>query len=190
MDRDTAVRMAQDAIKAKNKRLIDQVLQIKAERQQGDAAAQATGELPLIGVTCSTGWECYAVVEELVKTGRFRVRAMYRTPGTQAAERLETLHRKTEAEQPGLLTLKSGVDMNSAEILTEAFKDCDGIVLYMTANTAKAGKITNHGKRSGQWTHCVHEPGRGVAGGAACEPVGQTCDHAGVSDRQGHRYCG
>jgi len=36
------------------------------------------------------------------------------------------------------------VDMNSAEKLTEAFKDCDGVVLYCTANEAKAGKITNH----------------------------------------------
>ena len=44
-----------------------------------------------------------------------------------------------------MLTLHPGVDMNSEEKLTEAFKDCDGVVLYCTANTAKAGKITNHG---------------------------------------------
>jgi hypothetical protein len=96
-------------------------------------------------VTCSTGWECYAIVEELTKTLKYRVRALYRTPGTQAAERLETLLEKTEAEHPGLLTVHPGVDMNSAEKLTEAFKDCDGVVLYCTANEAKAGKITNHG---------------------------------------------
>ena len=73
------------------------------------------------------------------------MRALYRTPGTQAAERLETLLEKTESEHPGLLTLHSGIDMTSAEKLTEAFKDCDGVVLYCTANEAKAGKITNHG---------------------------------------------
>ncbi len=96
-------------------------------------------------MTCSTGWECYAVCEELTKTGKYRVRALYRTPGTQAAERLETLLAKTEAEHPGLLTIQSGMDMTSAEKLTEGFADCDGVVLYCTANTAKAGKITNHG---------------------------------------------
>ena len=32
--------------------------------------------------------------------------------------------------------------MNSAEKLTAAFSECDGVVLYMTANEAKAGKIT------------------------------------------------
>ena len=138
--------MAQQAIKAKNKRLIDEVLRIQAEREANPGSEKATGELPLIGVTCSTGWECYAVVEELTKTGKFRVRALYRTPGTQAAARLERLYEKVEAETPGLLTLHSGVDMNSAEKLTEAFNGCDGVVLYMTANTAKAGKITNHGK--------------------------------------------
>jgi hypothetical protein len=35
--------------------------------------------------------------------------------------------------------------MNSEEKLTEAFSDCAGVVLYVTANTSKAGKITNHG---------------------------------------------
>ena len=147
MDRDTAVQMAQEAIKAKNKRLIDKVLQIKAMRDENPVAERPLNELPQIGVTCSTGWECYAVVEELVKTGKFRVKALYRTPGTQAAERLETLHQKVESETPGLLTLHSGVDMYSADKLTEAFRDCDGVVLYMTANSAKAGKITNHGNR-------------------------------------------
>lgn len=144
MDRDTAVKMAQDAIKAKNKRLVEAVLKIQAER--GTAAAdKPVAQLPLIAVTCSTGWECYAVCEELVKTRKFRVRGLYRTPGTQAAERLEKLFADTEAQVPGLLTIHSGVDMNSAEKLTEAFRDCDGVVLYCTANTAKAGKITNHG---------------------------------------------
>ena len=145
MDRDTAVEMAQAAIKAKNKRLVDAVLRIKAEREQQPAVEKPLSELPLIGVTCSTGWECYAIVEELTKTRKFRVRALYRTPGTQAAERLDRLLEKVEPEHPGLLTVRSGVDMNSAEKLTEAFKDCDGVVLYCTANTAKAGKITNHG---------------------------------------------
>ena len=145
MDRDTAVKMAQQAIKAKNKRLVDAVLNIKAMREENPLPDQSVNELPLIAVTCSTGWECYAVVEELTKTLKFRVRALYRTPGTQAAERLETLFKKTEAENPGMLTLHSGVDMNSAEKLTTAFADCDGVVLYCTANEAKAGKITNHG---------------------------------------------
>jgi hypothetical protein len=137
--------MAQQAIKAKNKKLVDAVLQIKAMREQNPSPDKPVNELPLIAVTCSTGWECYAVVEELVKTRQFRVRGLYRTPGTQAAERLETLLATTEAEAPGLLTVHSGVDMNSVEKLTEAFKDCDGVVLYCTANEAKAGKITNHG---------------------------------------------
>jgi hypothetical protein len=145
MDRDTAVKMAQQAIKAKNRRLIDAVLKIRAEREQQPQPEKSLAELPLIAVTCSTGWECYAVVEELTKTLKYRVRALYRTPGTQAAARLETLLQKTEAEHPGLLTLHSGVDMNSDEKLTAAFKDCDGVVLYCTANEAKAGKITNHG---------------------------------------------
>jgi hypothetical protein len=145
MDRDTAITMAQEAIKAKNKRLVDAVLKIKAEREQNSQPQKSIAELPLIAVTCSTGWECYAIVEELIKTVRYRVRATYRTPGTQAAERLDKLLSRVEPEHPGLLTLKSGVDMNSAEKLTEAFKDCDGVVLYCTANTAKAGKITNHG---------------------------------------------
>jgi hypothetical protein len=146
MDRDTAVNMAQEAIKAKNKRLVDAVLKIKAEREQNPQAPKSTAELPLIAVTVSTGWECYAIVEELTKTLKYRVRALYRTPGTQAAERLETLLTKVEAEHPGLLTLEPGMDMTSEEKLTEGFKDCDGVVLYCTANEAKAGKITNHGK--------------------------------------------
>jgi hypothetical protein len=145
MDRDTAVTMAQQAIKAKNKRLVDAVLKIKAEREYEQQSQKPISELPLIAVTCSTGWECYAIVEELTKTRQYRVRALYRTPGTQAAERLETLLKTTEAEHPGLLTLHSGVDMNSEEKLTAAFNDCDGVVLYCTANEAKAGKITNHG---------------------------------------------
>ena len=143
MDRDTAVTMAQQAIKTKNRRLVDAVLALQAER--GPAPAVPQDQLPQIAVTCSTGWECYAIVAELVKTGRYRVRALYRTPGTPAAARLEALHAEVEAETPGLLTLRSGVDMNSPELLTEAFADCAGVVLYMTANTAKAGKITNHG---------------------------------------------
>lgn len=145
MDRDTAVKMAQDAIKANNKRLVEAVLKIKAEREQNPAPEQPISELPLIAVTCATGWECYAVVDELVKTRKFRVRALYRTPGTQAAERLERLLAQTEAEAPGLLTLVSGADMTSAEKLTEAFRECDGVVLYLTANVAAAGKIVNHG---------------------------------------------
>jgi hypothetical protein len=137
--------MAQKAIKDKNKRLIDQVLALKAARDEQAPANAAVETLPIIAVTCSTGWECYAIVEELTKTRKFRVRALYRTPGTQAAHRLEALLEKTEAEHPGLLTLHSGVDMNSEEKLTEAFSDCAGVVLYVTANTSKAGKITNHG---------------------------------------------
>ncbi len=145
MDRDLAVRMGQQAIKAKNKRLVDAVLRLKAERERSPAAAKSVTELPLVAVTCATGWECYAIVEELTKTRRFRVRALYRTPGTQAAARLEALLKKTEAEHPGLLTLQAGVDMNSEATLTKAFVDCAGVVLYLTANTSKAGKITNHG---------------------------------------------
>jgi hypothetical protein len=145
MDRDLAVRMGQQAIKAKNKRLVDAVLKLKAERERSPVSAEPVGELPLVAVTCATGWECYAIVEELTKTLRFRVRALYRTPGTQAAARLEALLKKTEADHPGLLTLHPGVDMNSEAILTKAFSDCAGVVLYLTANTSKAGKITNHG---------------------------------------------
>ncbi len=97
-------------------------------------------------MTCATGWECYAIVEELTRTRQYRVRALYRTPGTQAAKRLETLLAKTEAEHPGLLTVHPGVDMNSTEKkLTDAFQDCAGVALYCTVNTAMAGKITNHG---------------------------------------------
>ena len=145
MDRDTAVRLAQQAIKANNRRLVEQVLELRAGRGDKPAAELQLESRPLIAVTCSTGWECYAIVDELVKTRKFRVRALYRTPGTQAAERLERLLARTEAEQPGLLTIHSGVDMNSAKKLIEAFHGCDGVVLYLTANEAKAGKITNHG---------------------------------------------
>ncbi len=144
MDRDTAVHMAQAAIKAKNKRLVDAVLDAKAAGR-GLKSNLPLNERPLIAVTCATGWECYAIVEELVKTRMFRVRALYRTPGTQAAARLDALLTRTEAEEPGVLSIHSGVDMTSAEILTTSFADCDGVVLYVTANTAKAGKITNHG---------------------------------------------
>jgi len=145
MDRDTAVRMAQEAIRDKNKRLVDAVLRIRAERGEHPQADLAADELPVIAVTCATGWECYAIVDELVQTGKFRVRALYRTPGTQAAARLEALLARTEASQPGLLTLHAGVDMNSEEALTKAFAGCSGVVLYVTANTSKAGKVTNHG---------------------------------------------
>jgi hypothetical protein len=145
MDRETAVAMAQAAIKAKNKKLIRAVLEAQAERAREPQKNLPVDMLPLIAVTCSTGWECYAIVEELIKTKKFRVRALYRTPGTQAAARLDTLLEKTEAEQPGLLTVHAGVDMNSEKILTKSFKGCDGVVLYVTANTAIAGKITNHG---------------------------------------------
>ena len=145
MDRDIAVALAQQGIKVKNKRLIDAVLEIKAKREQTASVEKPIAELPLVAVTCSTGWECYAVVEELTKTRKFRVRALYRTPGTRAAERLERLFETTEASHPGLLSLHSGVDMYSEEKLTEAFADCSSVVLYVTANSAKAGKITNHG---------------------------------------------
>jgi hypothetical protein len=145
MDRDTAVKMAQQAIKAKNKRLVDAVLKLRAERGERPVADTQIESLPMIAVTCATGWECYAVVEELTKTLKYRVRALYRTPGTQAAARLEALFKKTEASHPGLLSLHAGVDMNSEEKLTAAFAGCAGVVLYVTANTSKAGKITNHG---------------------------------------------
>ena len=98
MDRDTAVSLAQAAIKATNQRLVDAVLARKAERERHPQAEKPLAERPLIAVTCSTGWECYAVVQELTRTRQYRVRALYRTPGTQAAERLERLLEKTEAE--------------------------------------------------------------------------------------------
>ncbi|MEO8029740.1 MAG: hypothetical protein ABI765_02760, partial [Gemmatimonadota bacterium] len=116
--------MAQAAIKAKNKRLVDAVLKIRAQREQVPAAGLKTADLPLVAVTCATGWECYAVVEELTKTLKFRVRALYRTPGTQAAARLEVLLKETEARHPGLLTLRPGTDMNSEAALTQAFAGC------------------------------------------------------------------
>jgi hypothetical protein len=146
MDRNTAVRLAQQAIKARNKRLVEQLLAAQAARATSPPVANRTLDLPLIAVTCATGWECYAIVEELTKTRAFRVRALYRTAGTQAAARLETLLRETEAVSPGLLTLQSGIDMNSEPLLTQAFAGCSGVVLYNTANTSRAGKITNHGK--------------------------------------------
>ena len=144
MDRDTAVALAQQAIKANNRRLIEALVARRTERSRTSPAVQSH-ELPLIAVTCATGWECYAIAEELVATRRFRVRALYRTPGTQAAARLEALLSKTEAASPGLLTLQSGVDMTSAEDLTRAFAGCSGVILYNTANTSRAGRITNHG---------------------------------------------
>ena len=143
MKRDDAVALAQQAILRSNRRLIDAVAQRLA--QQARSPAQPVAALPTIAVTSATGWECYAIVEELVQSRRFRVRALYRTPGTQAAARLEALFAKTEAEQPGLLTLQSGVDLNSAQTLRQAFADCAGVVLYNTANTSSAGRITNHG---------------------------------------------
>ncbi|MBM4222114.1 MAG: hypothetical protein FJ170_09235, partial [Gammaproteobacteria bacterium] len=73
MDRDTAVRMAQQAIKAENRRLVDAVLKLRAERGEQPAADVPVEALPMIAVTCATGWECYAVVEELTKTPKFRV---------------------------------------------------------------------------------------------------------------------
>ena len=97
MNRDTAVNLAQQGIKANNKRLVDALLVRKAERAQTQTPATPS-ELPIIAVTCATGWECYAIVEELVATRRFRVRALYRTPGTQAAARLELLLYKADAE--------------------------------------------------------------------------------------------
>ncbi|WP_101757799.1 NmrA family NAD(P)-binding protein [Oceanicoccus sp. KOV_DT_Chl] len=143
MDRNTAVRLGQEAIKRNNKKLIDAVLAIKAERPE--LKPKPVDQLPLIGVTCATGWECYAIVEELCNTGLFRVRAMYRTPGTTAEKRLQKLLSKVEQSSPGLLTLRPHTDMNSEDVLTEAFAGCEGVVIYVTANTSKAGKITNHG---------------------------------------------
>lgn len=145
MDRDTAVKMAQEAIKAQNKRLIDQVLDIKAARAQTPDIEKAVEDLPLIAVTCSTGWECYAIVAELVETRKFRVRALYRTPGTQAAARLEALQQKTEESHPELLTLRPHTNQLSSEDLTEAFAGCAGVVIYLTANASKSGKFRAHG---------------------------------------------
>ena len=65
MNRDTAVRLAQEAIKAKNKRLVDAVLRIRAETGGTSAAPGPVSALPTIAVTCATGWECYAIVDEL-----------------------------------------------------------------------------------------------------------------------------
>lgn len=63
----------------------------------------------------------------------------------QAAARLEALLARTEPEAPGLLSLHPGVDLNCAASLTRAFAGCSGVVLYTTANTSSAGRITNHG---------------------------------------------
>ena len=191
MDRDTAIKMAQQAIKAKNKRLVDAVLQIRAERDKLPAADVPVAELPLIAVTCATGWECYAVVEELTKTLKYRVRALYRTPGTQAAARLEALLKKTEASHPGLLSLHAGVDMNSAEKLTAAFAGCAGVVLYVTANTSKAGKITNHGNDPAGGRAAVMRQVLAALGALRANPSVTARHHAGVSARQGawHRRC-
>jgi hypothetical protein len=145
MDRDTAVHLAQQAIKANNRRLIDELQVAMRQRVQTARESTAVADLPLIAVTCATGWECYAIVEELVATRKFRVRALYRTAGTQAAARLEALLHATQSTAPGLLSLQAGVDMNSADNLTRAFAGCAGVVLYNTANTSRAGKITNHG---------------------------------------------
>ncbi len=144
MKRDDAVALAQQAIRRSNRNLIDAVEQRRAAHTPSPLAAVSA--LPIVAVTSATGWECYAIVEELVQSRRFRVRALYRTPGTQAAARLEALFAKTEAEQPGLLTLHSGVDLASAPALQQAFDGCIGVVLYNTANTSSAGRITNHGR--------------------------------------------
>lgn len=141
MDRDSAVALAQQAILRSNRRLIDAV----ERAQAAGSAPRSSAELPTIAVTSATGWECYAIVEELVRTRRFRVRALYRTAGTQAAARLEALLARTEPEAPGLLSLHPGIDLNSADSLTRAFAGCSGVVLYTTANTSSAGRITNHG---------------------------------------------
>lgn len=146
MDRDAAISMAQQAIKAKNRRLVEAVLEQQAARGTHAPSRFAVQDLPEIAVTAATGWECYAIVDELSKTRKFRVRALYRTPGTQAAVRLERLKARVDAQTPGLLTLHPGVDMNSQEALTRAFAGCVGVVLYFTANTSNAGKVTNHGK--------------------------------------------
>ena len=45
MDRNTAVTMAQQANKAKNKRLVDQVWQLKAERAQNPKKRKGTEAL-------------------------------------------------------------------------------------------------------------------------------------------------
>jgi hypothetical protein len=143
MDRNSAVQLAQEAIKNNNRHLIEAVL--AEQKSQASNTVSRAAALPLIAVTCATGWECYAIVEELLQTRRFRVRALFRTSGTQAAARLEALRLRLRGESCDLLTLHPGVDMNSAETLTLAFEDCDGVVLYNTANTSKAGRVTNHG---------------------------------------------
>ena len=187
MDRDTAVSLAQQAIKANNRRLVEQVLKIQADRGEQSSAELPLESRPLIAVTCSTGWECYAVVDELVKTRKFRVRALYRTPGTQAAERLERLLARTESEQPGLLSIHSGVDMNSAEKLIEAFHGCDGVVLYLTANEAKAGKITNHGNDAagGRARLVMRQLLTTSLAALRANPERKTCRHARLPDGQG-----
>ncbi|ARN75831.1 NmrA family NAD(P)-binding protein [Oceanicoccus sagamiensis] len=145
MDRDTAVSMAQQAIKAQNQQIVEDILKLKAEREAQPHSEKPIAELPLIGVTCSTGWECHAIVHELSLTRKYRVRAMYRSKGTRAEERLQRLVDETEKTHPGLLEMRAGVDMYSEEVLTREFADCHGVVLYVTANSAKAGQIENHG---------------------------------------------
>jgi hypothetical protein len=54
VDRDTAVNMAQQAIKTKNKRLVDAVLKIKAECEQNPQPQKPMSEWPLIAAI-STG---------------------------------------------------------------------------------------------------------------------------------------
>lgn len=174
MDRETAITLAQAHIKAKNKRLIDEVLKLQAERPPHDDNTPIK-ELPLIGVTCATGWECYAIAQQLTLTRKFRVRAMYRTKGTRAEERLERLLKETEESHPGLLTLHSGIDMYSEELLTEAFRDCHGVVLYVTANTAKAGKITNHGNDPVNGRAAVMRQAMAMVGAVKANPSIKHC---------------
>jgi hypothetical protein len=42
MDRDTAVRMAQQAVRTKNRRLVEAVLRIRAERERNPAPVKPT----------------------------------------------------------------------------------------------------------------------------------------------------
>ena len=173
MDRKSAIQLAQQAIKQKNRQLIEQVLAIKGEREaQATAAAadQPIEALPLIAVTCATGWECYAITKELTETRKFRVRALYRTEGTRAEQRLKVLLAETEQTHPGLLSLRSGTDLYSQEILTDAFKDCNCVVLYVTANSAAAGKITNHGNDPEGGREAVMRQAVAMAGAVNANP--------------------
>ena len=56
MDRETAVHLAQQASKAKNKRLVD--AGGKSQDERGAQPDCPIEQLPLLAVTCSTGWEC------------------------------------------------------------------------------------------------------------------------------------